>query len=56
MPENVCWTLRGQPVREHDDLYVHDQPRQGPTVKHGWKHSPNRFFFHYCLLTNVLTV
>ena len=32
MPENVNWTLRGQPVREQDDLYVHDQPRQGPTV------------------------
>ena len=32
MPENVNWTLIGQPVREQDDLYVHDQPHQGPTV------------------------
>ena len=32
MPENINWTLRGQPLREQDDLYVHDQPRQGPAV------------------------
>ena len=32
MPENVQWTLRGQPVREHDDLRIADQPDPGPTV------------------------
>ena len=32
MLENVQWTLRGQPVREHDDLHIADQPDPGPAV------------------------
>ena len=32
MPENVNWTLRGQPIREQDDLYICDKPRQESTI------------------------
>ena len=32
MPDNVNWTFRGQPVREQDDMFVHDQPNAGPTI------------------------
>ena len=51
MPENVNWTLKGQPVREQDDLYVHDQPRQGPTVNMDENTRPIDIFSLF-LLTN----
>ena len=51
MLENVNWTLRGHPVKEQDDLYIHDQSRQGRTVNMDGKLALS-VFFHYFLLTS----